>query len=127
MTDDELAAIREHAMTADRAAIWAAAAYVPDHLLEAVSSTVASALDVPTLLAEVERLRAVTDKSREVADHWRRGLLDETAGGAHALCMVLAALDGETDPAELGMKEMTAEPASTRRPAPNWMGDPWRG
>ncbi len=43
--------------------------------------------------------------ARFVADHWRKSLLEskEQAWAAHPLCMVLAALDGETDPIECGI------------------------
>lgn len=56
-----------------------------------------------------DRVLAAADlvaRSRFVADYWRRHLLDlgqPFSIGAHALCMVLAALDGETDPARLGV------------------------
>lgn len=57
-----------------------------------------------TAVAEIERLRAIITTARHTADHWRRWALDAEMGlAAHALCMVLAALDGETDPAQLGI------------------------
>jgi len=64
------------------------------------------------LLAEVERLRAVLERSRFVADYWRRGILDFKSGTgweAHPLCMVLAALDGETDPTLMGVDPISWE------------------
>lgn len=47
-------------------------------------------------------------RARFVADHWRVAILagDVTgtqAWAAHPLCMVLAALDGETDPVQCGI------------------------
>lgn len=46
-------------------------------------------------------------RARLVADHWRRAALTLDAAqwrlAAHALCCVLAALDGEDDPALLGV------------------------
>lgn len=50
-----------------------------------------------------------------VADHWRRAALDwgdQTMEGrvtAHPLCMVRAALDGETDPTMLGVDGVDAD------------------
>lgn len=69
------------------------------------------------------RLRA----ARFVADHWRNAILgggDHDAPwrlAAHPLCMVIAALDGETDPARLGIdpdshaafQAAVSQPAST--------------
>jgi len=58
-------------------------------------------------MSDVQTIRV----ARLVADHWRRAALDwghESMEGritAHPLCCVLAALDGETDPAELGVGE----------------------
>ena len=45
------------------------------------------------------------DAARLVAEHWRKAMLSPAfpAGMAHPLCMVLAALDGETDPDEVGV------------------------
>lgn len=45
-------------------------------------------------------------RARFVADHWRDSMLDgpsETLWAAHPLAMVLAALDGETDPIQCGI------------------------
>ena len=49
------------------------------------------------------------DTARFVADHWRGYFLgldphDPARVGAHALCMVIAALDGETDPQMCGIE-----------------------
>ena len=60
------------------------------------------------LRAEVERLQRTLNRTRFVADHWRVGVLSgdicgTNAFASHSLCMVLAALDGETDPTELGL------------------------
>ena len=43
--------------------------------------------------------------ARFVADHWRQACLDhdQVRIAAHPLCMVLAALDGEEDPAQCGI------------------------
>ncbi len=47
--------------------------------------------------------------ARLVADHWRKAMLDAgdermpARAAAHPLCMVLAALDGETRPEHLGI------------------------
>lgn len=45
--------------------------------------------------------------ARFVADHWRQVILDkfpsDSKWAAHPLCMVLAALDGETEPTQLGL------------------------
>ena len=43
--------------------------------------------------------------ARFVADHWRKAMASSpgTSFAAHPLCMVLAALDGETDPLECGI------------------------
>lgn len=57
--------------------------------------------------AAEERVRV----ARIVAEHWRAALvaMAETfphlSGMAHPLCMVLAALDGEADPVQLGVGE----------------------
>lgn len=63
--------------------------------------------EVDELVAECERLNDTITRARFVADYWRRGILSmENSRGweAHPLCMVLAALDGETDPAQVGVK-----------------------
>ncbi len=53
---------------------------------------------------EVCSCGATNERARFVADHWRLAAMkhDKTFA-AHALCMVLAALDGETDPRMLGI------------------------
>ena len=73
------------------------------------------ATDVQRLIAqadgaarEIEQLKATIARTRFVADHWRVSILagDVTgtmAWGAHPLCMVLAAIDGETDPTQCGI------------------------
>lgn len=53
-------------------------------------------------------LRRTLARARFVANHWRVGVLSGDICGtkafaSHSLCMVLAALDGETDPVELGL------------------------
>ena len=57
---------------------------------------------------EIDHLRAVIATTRHTADHWRRWALDVDrrtilVPATHALCMVLTALDGETDPEQLGI------------------------
>lgn len=56
---------------------------------------------VLSLADEVEKLHT----ARRVAEHWCSAIMawDDGKWAAHPLCMVLAALDGETDPAQLGM------------------------
>jgi hypothetical protein len=57
------------------------------------------------------RGNTAVEVARIVADHWRRAALewgDDLMHGrmtAHPLCCVLAALDGETDPRQLGVAE----------------------
>lgn len=49
-----------------------------------------------------ERARLAT--ARFVAEHWRKAMVEwGKPGDAHPLCMVLAALDGATDPVECGI------------------------
>jgi hypothetical protein len=45
--------------------------------------------------------------ARFVADYWRQAMLasSESAWAAHPLCMVLAALDGETNPVQCGIDD----------------------
>ena len=51
------------------------------------------------LMAERDAARAALATVRTVADHWRKvATRNEWVSAAHALCRVLAALDGETDP-----------------------------
>lgn len=69
--------------------------------------------DVPALVARVRELEDENKKLRDtaavahyVADHWR----EFTAGAgwtiaSHPLCLVLAALNGETEPEQLGLEE----------------------
>jgi hypothetical protein len=71
-----------------------------DHQADMVAAALAAEPDDDTLRA-----------ARFVADHWRQSVLaspdDMTAPwrlAAHPLCMVLAALDGERDPAQLGIE-----------------------
>ena len=53
---------------------------------------------------EIDHLRAVIATTRHTADHWRRWALEGSERyAAHALCMVLTALDGETDQEQLGI------------------------
>ena len=67
----------------------------------------------------------MTDRAviaRIVADHWRRATLtwDMPIPGtvaAHPLCCVLAALDGETDPDQLGIEPHSADAALIREAA----------
>ena len=64
---------------------------------------------VSDALAALEAREQTVTRARLVADHWRKGQL--MAGeahiparlAAHPLCMVLAALDGETRPEQLGI------------------------
>lgn len=68
----------------------------------------------PRLAAEVVRLRRELDAARIVATYWRDHMMDGgdlTRFAAHPLAMVLAALDGETDPVQLGVD---AESAAAR-------------
>lgn len=59
--------------------------------------------DMRRRLAEAEERLAAAEF---VAEHWRAALVEwDSSGRAHPLCCVLAALDGETDPAELGLTE----------------------
>ena len=52
------------------------------------------------------RLRARLDVARAVADHWRAVAVEHGwIEAGHALCCVLAALDGETDPTQLGISD----------------------
>lgn len=60
--------------------------------------------DVPALLDALEAAEARLRAARFVADHWRRhALASDVPLAAHPLCMVTAALDGETDPAQCGV------------------------
>jgi hypothetical protein len=60
--------------------------------------------------AENERLRISMARSRLVADHWRASImLGDAKWAAHPLCMVLAAMDGESDPAQCGLTVEAAE------------------
>ncbi len=73
--------------------------------------------DLPRLIAdlrasraEVERLTIIQARSRLVADHWRASImLGDAKWAAHPLCMVLAAIDGETDPSQCGLSVEAAE------------------
>lgn len=69
------------------------------------------------LLSEVKRLQRTVDATRIVTDHWRRACLDgspDLRWTAHPLCMVLAALNGETAPEEVGVAEDSADARSLR-------------
>lgn len=73
----------------------------------------AARTDVPDLVARVReledenrKLRDTAAVARYVADHWRESAV--TNGwkvASHPLCLVLAALTGETDPEQLGLTE----------------------
>ena len=50
------------------------------------------------------------DTSRTVAAHWHQAAIDNGwTATAHALTCVLAALNGETDPTQLGLDETTGD------------------
>ncbi len=74
-------------------------------------------VDVPRLIAslrasraEVERMETIAARSRFVAEHWRRSImLGNAVWAAHPLCMVLSAMDGESDPAQCGLTVEAAE------------------
>ncbi len=61
------------------------------------------------LLDDLRDAEARVARARIVADHWRSGALNWGEApmpgrmAAHPLCLVLDALDGETDPARLGV------------------------
>ena len=71
-----------------------------------------AALDREWLLAEVDALLSRLDTARRVAVHWRDAYLvnlrsgeggTQWAIGTHPLNLVIDALDGETNPVELGV------------------------
>ena len=62
------------------------------------------------------RLRARLDVTRTVADHWRAVAVEHGwIEAGHALCCVLAALDGETDPSGLGIADDHPDAAAIAR------------
>jgi hypothetical protein len=73
----------------------------------ALGEHVAPRVEIAALEAENTALRATIARSKFVAEHWRKGLMryPSTQGQAHPLCMVLAALDGETEPGECGLDD----------------------
>lgn len=74
-----------------------------------------AACDPQTILAlldELETLRAALEAARFVARYWRDSWMEQIDRGVreaplvtHPLAMVLAALDGETEPAQCGIDE----------------------
>lgn len=76
----------------------------------------AQAFDAWLAAHDAEVRKQALETPRAVAHHWKQalmGMLDEhplLAAGTHALAMVETALDGATNPADLGMtdSEMTA-------------------
>lgn len=78
----------------------------PDIIRQTLKDNTELFKSVTELQKENARLRSVVAVSRRTADHWRRAAVRygwETT--AHPLCLVLAALDGETDPEQLGLSE----------------------
>jgi hypothetical protein len=83
---------------------------------------------LPSLLDRLERAEAALRAARFVAEHWRDALMSSldrfpnNAIGTHPLALVLAAMDGETDPVHLGLNEDAHEAfralAASEPPAP---------
>lgn len=73
----------------------------------------AARTDVPDLVARVRELEAENEKLRDtaavaryVADHWREAAVaNGWTVASHPLCLVLAALNGKTEPEQLGLNE----------------------
>jgi hypothetical protein len=117
--DDDCALL----LAADRLALWQSN----------TEGAIADAGDLPgdlTAWSAIRRLTAQRDDlaarlntARFVADNWRAHMVaadQPVAIAAHPLCMVLAALDGETDPEQLGLdpEDAPALTAAVQPPDP---------
>jgi hypothetical protein len=94
-----------------------------DHDAELVRRMLFPTGTVADLRAERDDLAARLNTARFVADNWRAHMVaadQPVAIAAHPLCMVLAALDGETDPEQLGLdpEDAPALTAAVQPPDP---------
>ncbi|WP_116996336.1 hypothetical protein [Desertimonas flava] len=79
---------------------------IPEQCRDALAELDKLRGDVANLLAQAATAARTIAVTRFVADHWREALNASNSSRlcAHPLCMVLHALDGETDPVQMGIE-----------------------
>jgi hypothetical protein len=110
-------------LAADRLALWQS--NTEDAIADAgdLPGDLTAWSAISRLTAQRDDLAARLNTARFVADNWRAHMVaadQPVAIAAHPLCMVLAALDGETDPEQLGLdpEDAPALTAAVQPPDP---------